>query len=367
MTTTGTTPLGALLIRRIRAQGPIRLADYMAECLLHPEHGYYTTRKPFGREGDFTTAPEISQMFGELLGLCLAQYWLDLGRPARFTLAEAGPGRGTLMADVLRATARIPGFHAAAWVTLIEASPALRSRQRATLGDHPAHWVDNLADLPQQPLFLLANEFFDALPIRQFHRDPLGWRETMVTLQDDRLALALAAPAPIASLDLRLGDTCPGDVVEICPPAISVMAGIAERIAVCGGLALILDYGDWHSRGDTFQAMREHAFTDPLLAPGEADLTAHVDFEALARAAPPCQAWYTTQGALLTALGIETRAGALAAKLGGAALQSHLAATRRLTHPDEMGSLFKALALTAPGAPPPPGFEPSNGRDAARP
>lgn len=350
------TPLEALLRQRIAATGPIRLADYMAECLLHPEHGYYTTREPFGQAGDFTTAPEISQMFGELLGLCLAQYWLDLGRPAPFTLAELGPGRGTLMADVLRATARVPGFHAAAQVTLVEASPVLRDRQRATLDAHPVTWLDQAEALPDQPLFLLANEFFDALPIRQFTRDTAGWRETMVTEQDGKLCLALAAPMPLALLDHRLTDTRPGDVVECCPAAPAIIASLADRIARHGGAALILDYGGWHSLGDTFQALADHHFTDPLTAPGTADLTAHVDFEALALAAAPCPSSFTTQGALLTALGIEARASALAARLSGGALDAHLSATRRLTDPAEMGTLFKALALHAPGTVPPPGF-----------
>ena len=350
-----TTPLEALLIRRIRATGPITLADYMAECLLHPEYGYYTTRPPFGRDGDFITAPEISQMFGELLGLCLAQHWLDTGRPA-FTLAELGPGRGTLMADLLRATRNVPGFHAAARVTLVEASPALRDQQRAALGGHPAQWLDSPDTLPDAPIYLIANEFFDALPIRQFTRDRAGWRETMVTATD-RLGFARSAPAPIAALDHRLADTIPGDIVEICPAATGILQAIAGRITRHGGLALIVDYGDWRSRGDTFQALRHHAFADPLADPGRADLTAHVDFEALARAAG-CPSRFTTQGALLTALGLQARSATLAARLTGAALESHHAATRRLTDPAEMGTLFKALALFAPGAPPPPGFAP---------
>lgn len=355
----GPTPLARLLARRIAATGPITLADFMADCLLHPEHGYYTTRDPFGTAGDFITAPDISQMFGELLGLCLAQYWLDLGAPAAFTLAELGPGRGTLMADLLRATARVPGFHRAAQVVLVEASPRLRARQRAALGDHPAIWADAVADLPQAPLFLLANEFFDALPIRQFTRDARGWRETMVTLQQGALAFAQAAPLPLGALDHRLADTAPGEVVETCPAAEPVMAEIAARIAAHGGLAIAIDYGGWRSRGDTLQALRRHGFADPLAEPGLADLTAHVDFQALARAAAPCPAHYTTQSALLQALGLQARAAALAGRLTGAALAAHLAATRRLSDPAEMGDLFKALAITAPGAPPPPGFPPA--------
>ena len=351
------TALAEILKARIAATGPITLAEYMAECLLHPSHGYYTTRPPFGTKGDFTTAPEISQMFGELLGLCLAQHWLDLGRPAPFTLAELGPGRGTLMADLLRATRGVPGFHAAARVTLVEASPRLRAQQRATLGDHPATWLDTPDALPEAPLYLIANEFFDALPIRQFTRDARGWRDTVITATD-RLAYARTPPAPVAALDHRLRDTIPGEIVETCAAACAITQSLAARIAQHGGLALMLDYGGWQSRGDTFQALRHHAFADPLAKPGEADLTAHVDFAALAAAAAPCHIRYTPQGALLANLGIAARAATLARGLSGAALENHHAATRRLTDPAEMGTLFKALALFAPGAAPPAGFPP---------
>lgn len=352
------TALADLLVARIAATGPMTLADYMAECLLHPRHGYYATRDPFGGRGDFTTAPEISQMFGELLGLCLAQAWLDQGAPAPFTLAELGPGRGTLMADALRATHAVPGFHAAAQVVLVEASATLRQVQRATLKDHPVTWADSAADLPEAPLFLIANEFFDALPIRQFTRQGQGWAETMVGLDRGRLTLGRSAPAPLALLAHRLADTAEGGVVEICPAAAPIMGQIGTRIAAHGGAALLVDYGDWHSRGDTFQALQAHRFTDPLAAPGEADLTAHVDFEALAQAATPARASrMIEQGALLRRLGIDARAERLARSLTGAALQSHLAAHRRLTDATEMGSLFKALAIHPPSFPPPPGFD----------
>ncbi len=350
------TALGDLLIRRIGQTGPITLADYMADCLLHPTHGYYATRDPFGTAGDFTTAPEISQMFGELLGLSLAQAWLDQGSPRAFTLAELGPGRGTLMADVLRATKGLRGFHAAAHVMLVEASPILRTLQRRTLGTYPATWADSVDDLPDAPLFLLANEFFDALPIRQFTRHPDGWCETLVGVTDARLTLGRSMPARFAQLEHRL-DVPFGGVVEVCAAASPIMAGIGARIAIHGGAAVIVDYGDWLSRGDTFQALRAHAYTDPLAEPGLADLTAHVDFAALAAAAAPAvSTTMVTQGALLTRLGIVQRSDRLAASLSGAALEQHLAATRRLTDPAEMGTLFKALGLHPPKAPPPPGF-----------
>ena len=347
------TPLARLIAERIRETGPITVADYMAECLLHPVHGYYTTRDPFGAAGDFTTAPEISQMFGELLGLCLAQHWLDHGAPDPFTLAELGPGRGTLMADVLRATTRVPGFHAAASVTLLEASPALQQTQRSTIA-HPLTHIAQITDLPEAPLYLLANEFFDALPIRQFTRIGSDWAETMVGLGANGLTLGRATPLSLPQLTHRLADTAQGDVVELCPSAAPIMATISQRIMDHGGLALIIDYGGWTSRGDTFQAMRGHAYTDPLTDPGHADLTAHVDFAALA--AIPAQTAYLTQGTLLTRLGIAQRSAALARNLTRTALQNHLAATHRLTDPSEMGELFKTLAVFAPGAALPPGF-----------
>ena len=352
------TALADLLRRRIAATGPLTLADYMADCLLHPDHGYYATRDPFGAGGDFTTAPEISQMFGELLGLCLAQAWLDQGSPAPFTLAELGPGRGTLMADALRATRGVPGFHAAARVTLVEASATLRAVQRWTLGDHPETWADTVEALPDAPLFLIANEFFDALPIRQFTRHGAGWAETVVGLDGDRLTLGRTPPAPLAALDHRLADTAPGEIVEMCPAAAPIMGRIGGLIARHGGAALVIDYGGWQSRGDTFQALQDHRPTDPLAAPGHADLTAHVDFAALARAANPARtSRMIEQGVLLQRLGIDQRAARLAGSLTGAAQESHLAAHRRLTDRAEMGSLFKALAVYPPHLPPPPGFD----------
>ena len=266
-------------------------------------------------------------------------------------LAEPGPGRGTLMADVLRATRAVPGFHAAAQIWLVEASPVLRDRQRQALAGHAVQWADRVEDLPDGPLFLLANEFFDALPIRQFTRGPTGWDETVVGLSPAG-ALQLGR-VPVADPGLTVA---PGTVVEICPAALPIAAHLGTRIATQSGLALILDYGGWGSRGDTFQALYHHTFADPLAAPGEADLTAHVDFRALAAAARPAAHAFTTQGTLLNALGLQTRAERLAARLSGPALQAHLAAARRLTHPDEMGTLFKALALYPPGAPTPPGL-----------
>jgi SAM-dependent MidA family methyltransferase len=352
------TELADVLARRIAATGPISIADYMTDCLLHPDHGYYTTRDPFGTSGDFITAPEISQMFGELIGLCLAQTWLDQGAPSRITLAELGPGRGTLMADLLRATKAVPGFHQSAHIHLVEASPALRNIQKNRLSGVEATWHDTTADLPDAPLFLVANEFFDALPIRQFVRDTKGWRERQVGLQDGRLCFGLSAATPLRMLAHRLEDTQPGDLVEHCAQAAPIIAELSRRIAANGGAALIIDYGDWRSLGDTLQAVAQHKTTDPLDAPGMADLTAHVDFEGLAKAATEVSySRLTTQGVFLERLGITQRAQALASKLGGSARVTHIAAHRRLTHPEEMGSLFKVLGLSPKDARPPPGLE----------
>ncbi len=354
-----TTPPKSLtdhLLTRIHANGPITLSDYMAEALMHPTFGYYATRDPLGAAGDFTTAPEISQMFGELVGLSLAQAWLDQGQPTPFTLAELGPGRGTLMADILRATAGVPGFVNAAQVHFVETSPTLRAEQAKRVPS--ATWHDNITSLPDQPLFLVANEFFDALPIRQFHRDTGGWREVQVGAQNGILTAGLSAAAPIAMLDDRLDDTRTGDIVETCPALPAITAQISARIADNGGAALIIDYGDWHSLGDTLQALKDHAPTDPFDAPGTADITAHVDFEVIAQnAAPAKYSRVTPQGVFLERLGITQRAQTLATSLAGPALDAHIAAHRRLTHPEEMGSLFKVIALYPNGATPPAGLE----------
>ncbi|MGB8811648.1 MAG: SAM-dependent methyltransferase [Paracoccaceae bacterium] len=352
------TPLAALLIQHITAAGPITVADYMAECLMHPQHGYYSTRDPFGRAGDFTTAPEISQMYGELLGLCLAQSWLDQGAPSPFTLAELGPGRGTLMADVLRATRHVPGFHAAAQVHLLEASPTLRAVQATTLGAFRVIWLNSIDALPEQPLFLLANEFFDALPIHQFQRDDTGWRQRMVGVVDGTLGFGLSDLVPSAMVGALFANDPPGTTVEVCPALRPFAATIAHRIHHHGGTAIIVDYGGWRAKGDTLQALRAHAPEHPLAHPGAADLTAHVDFEALALALQGLpHSPLTAQGDLLTRLGIHARADRLALNLSGAALDNHRNATRRLTAPNEMGTLFKAMAVYASNAPPPPGFD----------
>ncbi len=350
------TPLHEIIARRIRAEGPMPVAEYMALCLSHPEHGYYITRDPLGRGGDFTTAPEISQMFGEMVGLWLAQAWMDRGSPAPFILAEPGPGRGTLMADALRAAARVEGFVEAADLWLVETSPALRRKQWETLGAYQPHWADDMAGLPDGPLFLIANEFFDALPIRQFVVSEGTLCERMVGLNGDALTIGLSPPVATAEMPEGAGE---GAIYETCPQGRAIAATLGERLARQGGVALVVDYGHAVPRasGDTLQAVQSHAYADMLAAPGEADITAHVDFLALAQSAESggATAWGVHgQGALLDWLGIRVRAAMLAKKQPERAGEID-AALDRLTNPDAMGTLFKALALSGDDIPP-PGF-----------
>lgn len=353
------TALKAALLARLRADGPMSVADYMRFRLSEPGTGYYLAEEPFGAGGDFVTAPEVSQMFGELLGLWLAQVWLDAGAPSPFLLTEMGPGRGTLMADALRAAGRVPGFLAAARLHLIEISPRLRALQAEKLAAYAPAFHAEFADLPQgAPLLLIANELFDALPIRQFQRSAEGWRERLVGLSPEGDAPRFGLGPPVEALGAP-ADAPEGAVYEVSPESIRLAAQIGARLAKSGGAALWIDYGHaGPALGDTLQALRRHAYVEALDLEGPADLTAHVDFTALGAAAAAQGARLRplrTQGALLEALGIGARAAALARANPERAAQ--IAADRaRLAEPDQMGNLFKALALTGPGAPPPPGF-----------
>ena len=350
------TELGTIIARRIEADGPMSIAEYMALCLGHPDHGYYTTRDPLGRGGDFTTAPEISQMFGELIGLWLAQAWTDRGSPTPFALVELGPGRGTLMADALRAAARVPGFVEAAELWLVETSPALRKKQWEALGKYEPRWADTFEDVSPLPLFLIANEFFDALPIRQFEIRDGGLRERVVGQDKGTLTLGLSPPVTDEPLPDHAED---GTIVETCPAGRSIAAEVGARLKKQGGAALIIDYGHDTSapRGDTLQAVRDHTYTDILAEPGRADLTAHVDFRTLAKSAGAegATAWAVrNQGPLLDWLGIRVRA-AMLAKASPEREAEIEAALDRLTEPDQMGTLFKVLALSGDDIDP-PGF-----------
>ena len=334
------------IARLIAAQGPISVAAFMAEA----NGAYYASRDPLGR--DFITAPEISQVFGELLGLWIVQAWHDQGRPRAKRLVELGPGRGTLMADALRAARVVPEFLDGLDIVLVETSPALRACQAGLVPG--ARWTETFdASLADKPLFLIANEFFDALPIHQFVHTAQGWRERMVvTDADGALGFALSpliAPGPRGAPE--------GGVFETCPAAQAIMAEIAQAIAARGGAALIVDYG--HDRpgfGETLQAVAGHAFKDILDTPGEIDLSAHVDFAALAAAASDAQAFGPVgQGALLQALGVAQRIARLAAANPAQRDDLH-AALDRLVEPAQMGTLFKALAILPQGAAAPPGF-----------
>jgi SAM-dependent MidA family methyltransferase len=345
--------LSGLLASRIAEQGPITVAAFVEMCLAHPRFGYYATRDPFGVAGDFITAPEISQMFGELIGLWAAVAWQAMGAPRPVVLAELGPGRGTLMADLLRAAAMVPDFLGAVTLCLVETSPLLRQKQKAALNGRPALWLDDVRDLPDGPLILIANEFFDALPISQFVRRADGWHERAVDWIDGRFAFV---DGPLVTLAAPPSDI--GDVFEVNLPGRAIAAWIGARLADQGGVALVIDYGHDHSAvGDTFQAVSRHQAVSPLAAPGEADLTAHVDFAALAAAAQPAQASpIVDQGRFLASLGIEARADRLAAAHPQTA-EAIRADCRRLIESSGMGTLFKAMTISAPGMPPMPGFE----------
>lgn len=331
--------LADALRRDIDTGGPMPVALWMARCNAH----YYATRDPLGRAGDFITAPEINQMFGELAGICLADAWQRAGSPP-VRLVELGPGRGTLMSDLRRTTGRI-GL--AAPVHFVETSPALRAAQSARVPD--ATWHDDLASVPDDlPLLLVANEFFDALPVRQLVRAPDGWRERCVGAD---FAPVLGKPAPLAL------DAPPGTMVETSPASTGIAAEIGARLGARGGIALVIDYGHaGPATGDTLQAVRAHAFADPFEDPGEVDLTCHVDFSALAAAAGVASQGPVGQGAWLTALGIAARATALKTLATPAQAEDIDAAVARLTGEEAMGRLFKVMALTGPGWPAPAGF-----------
>ncbi len=350
-----TSELGRLIARRIALTGPISIADFMAEALGHPRLGYYRKALPVGAAGDFTTAPEISQMFGELLGAWLAERWQAMGAPARVNLVELGPGRGTLMSDALRATRGVAGFHVALDVHLVEINEQLRTLQEAALGAAKPTWHAHFNEVPAGPLLLLANEFFDALPVRQFEKTARGWVERMVGLADDgtlRLALAPGV-SPYAS---ALPDAPVGAQAELCEAGRRLAAEIGARIEHDGGWALIMDYGHHGALGASLQAVRSHRGADILDRPGETDLSAHVDFAALARASGRPTFGPVSQGGFLQSLGIAERAAALKARATDAQRQAIDAALARLIAPDQMGTLFRVLAVGDDRSAAPVGF-----------
>jgi NADH dehydrogenase [ubiquinone] 1 alpha subcomplex assembly factor 7 len=355
--------LGRILADRIVRGGPINVADYMAAALGDPEHGYYRRADPLGAGGDFTTAPEISQLFGELIGAWLIDCWDRAGRPARFNLVELGPGRGTLMADIVRVARHVPGFLSAAEIHLVEINPRLRQAQAAALAGLAPSWHDAFAAVPDGPVMLVANEFLDALPIRQLVFWKGAWRERLVdwsaeggfhfVLSEERSPLSLLVP-PETSGDERA-------IYELSPAVIAVGTEVARRVAAHGGAALFVDYGRAESGpGESLQAVRAHRMVGVLENPGEADLSAHVDFARLGRVARDAGADIAgpaAQGDFLAALGIGIRAERLKRGLpdeGAAALDR---AVERLTCPDAMGQLFKVLAVVPRGGIRPAGFD----------
>ncbi|MBB5686294.1 class I SAM-dependent methyltransferase [Sphingobium boeckii] len=344
-------PVAKRLARVIEQGGPIPVAQFMAEANAH----YYATRDPLGAGGDFITAPEISQMFGELCGLWLADLWLRAGSPITALYAELGPGRGTLAADALRAmrAARLdPPVH------FVETSAALRTAQAERVAG--AHWHDAVAELPTSgPLLIVANEFFDALPVRQLVATANGWRERVVALNGSDF-VATIGPRPMdAAIPPALIDAPPGAIIETSPAANAIAAQIATRIADQGGAALFIDYGySGPATGDTLQAVKAHAYADPFADPGERDLTAHVDFAALAqegRAAGLRICGPIEQGDWLNGLGIAARAASLM-KARPERADEIAAARDRLVKADQMGRLFKVLAFVSPDWPEPEGF-----------
>ena len=352
--------LAERLKAQIAADGPLTVAQYMTACLHDPQDGYYAVRPRLGDGGDFITAPLISQMFGELLGLWAVEAWSRMGEPASFLLVEAGPGDGTLMSDVLRAVRLAPGFTAAARLFLIETSAPLIAAQRGLLAGGPLEpaWVENLDALPSGlPMILLSNELLDCLPARQFVRTPQGWAERMVGLDaNGALAFGLAT----RPLDRLLSEAEPGTVIEISAAQEAFGAALGARLARDGGVALLIDYGRSEAGcGDTLQALKGHQKVSPLECPGEADLTIHADFRGVAQAARKAGAQAAPildQGEFLLRLGLAERAQALMRARPDRAevIQRQVA---RLTDADQMGVLFKALALYAPASLIPPGFE----------
>lgn len=316
---------------------------------------YYASRDPLGAGGDFVTAPEISQMFGELVGLWLADLWMRAGAPEDAIYVELGPGRGTLAADALRAM-RSVGLKPA--VHLVETSPALRAAQKARLPE--AVWHESVATLPADaPILVVANEFFDALPVHQLVATDLGWRERMVTHGPGGFAAVPGETVLDAAVPQALLDSATGTILERAPAARAICAELAARIADQGGAAILIDYGYWGpAAGDTLQAVSRHAHADPFATPGEVDLTAHVDFAVLARegaAAGLRVSGPADQGTWLERLGLSARAEALS-RLQPERAGEIAAARNRLAAPDQMGALFKTLALIAPDWPAPEGF-----------
>lgn len=357
--------LEAYLKQLILNHGPISMAEFMQEALSNPRYGYYQRRDPFGVQGDFTTAPEISQIFGELLGIWCAHSWQQMGSPEGAMLVEMGPGRGTLMLDILRATKHITDFHESIEVHFIETSPTLTQIQQKLFHEMKGirfFWHTHLAMLPEKPMLLVANELFDALPVRQYICTRQGWREKMVGIEAGTLSFQLSPVETPATLMVasHYPNAAEGAVVEYCPAGISMMEEIASRLRRHKGVALIVDYGyDKPGFMETIQAVKSHRYHPVLETPGDADITAHVDFEALKNAAREHRAdvyGITTQASFLRDMGIEIRAKALLEHASEEQQQELVSSVECLMSPTKMGELFKVLAVATKGMPRPAGF-----------
>jgi SAM-dependent MidA family methyltransferase len=352
-----TSPLLSEIKKLIKSSGPMPVSRYMDLCLMHPKHGYYLSRDPLGREGDFTTAPEVSQMFGELLGLWAASVWKAVGSPPLLRLIEIGPGRGTLMADALRALRVLPPLYQALSIHLVEVNPVLREKQKAALsGSRNITWHDTIDDVPDGPSVILANEYFDVLPIHQAVKGENGWHERTVEFDGSGNLTFGAASEPIPRFEVLLPAwvrAAPTGAVFEWRPDTEIMK-LATRVRDQDGAALIIDYGHLRSdAGDTFQAIARHSFADPLKNPGQADVTAHVDFQALVRATEDLGAHVhgpVPQGDFLKRLGIENRAVRLMAKASPEVSDEIAGALKRLIGGGRggMGQMFKVLGISEP-------------------
>lgn len=347
-----TADLGAKINAHIATAGPISISTYMRLCLTHPTLGYYKNTDPLGAKGDFITAPEVSQLFGEMIGIWIANTWQEMGAPKTFDLVELGPGRGTLMADALRVLETIPGITEALRLVLIETNHALIEKQRVKLTDFYPEWATELSALDGRhtPIVMIANEFFDALPIKQFEKRPEGWHERLVGVTDNKRQIGLSStPLPNDIAPKELSASKEGAILEQSPVSTDVITEIAQKLAARRGALLAIDYGYTKTQtGNTFQAIENHKFADPLANPGKADLTAHVNFEALANAASAhARAMpVLTQAIFLKAMGIEQRHANLT-QTNPDHMESLNTDLNRLIADDEMGNLFKCLCVSS--------------------
>ena len=345
-----------LIVSEINKNGPITVSQFMNHCLYNKKFGYYTTKsQPIGTVGDFITSPEISQVFGELVGLWLVQTWIDRGRPSPFSLIELGPGNGTMMLDILNTTKKISNFIEPASIILVENSDTLKARQKRILRDYHPIWIDNILDIPEQPLFLIANEFLDALPIRQFKKDNNIWHERYVALSDNHELHFMYAPSDFnKELNVLYRGVPNNTIVETSDITQTILSDLSKKILRNGGVCLFIDYGYFEGVGETLQAVHQHAYAHPLANLGKTDLTAQVNFKNVFNLFKRKGLRATNlenQGNFLLRLGIQQRAEVLAKNLPETKKKLHFDAIDRLIKNDQMGALFKVMGVTNEGTP----------------